>query len=348
MVEISNINSETPQDNIEDNQEPKEEDLKKISELIEELENTEVDDEHLKLIKDLPIRNLEQMFINETYRFKILSKNEQNSLIRKYHQSRDIKIKNKLIESNLRFVAKLAIKRKNKAVTALDLIQVGSIGLNKAVERFNPDLDVHFLTYAGYWVNKEMINEVRRYSKRIDVPVHIQQRLSRIIKLVGAYQWDFDKLGNAQIKILSNQLNLTEKQIDEALSSDVQSNSLNKVRVGREYETLEDTVADPNEQVDEFGISDLNRSQIQEILKEILDERSFTILNLRYGLEDDIPQTLDNVALIAHQRGVSLRVNPIARLAGTPVHKERVRQLEDAALSKLQNSPIFKKIKEQL
>jgi RNA polymerase primary sigma factor len=254
-----------------------------------------------------------QLFLADVGRHKLLTASEEVTLAKQIEKG-DLIAKRKMIESNLRLVVSIAKGYRGLGVPFLDLIQEGTLGLNRAVEKFDWRRGFKFSTYATWWIRQSVQRAVANNARTIRVPVHVverQQKLSRAARRLEV------ELGREATKEeLAEATGLPLQHVDEALGAAQASVSLNQ-SVGADDEgELGDLFAD-REAADPFEEAEesLRKQGVRKAL-DALPERERRILELRFGFEGD-PWTLE---AIGHELGLT---------------RERVRQLEGQALQRL-------------
>jgi len=254
-----------------------------------------------------------QLFLADVGRHKLLTAAEEVMLAKRIERG-DVSAKRHMIESNLRLVVSIAKGYRGLGVPFLDLIQEGTLGLNRAVEKFDWRRGYKFSTYATWWIRQSVQRAVANHARTIRVPVHVverQQKLSRAARRLEV------ELGREATKEeLAEATGLPMQHVDEALGAANASVSLNQTVGADDEGELGDLFAD-REAVDPFDEAEesLRRQGVRRAL-EALPERERRILELRFGFEGE-PWTLEAI-------GNELDLT-----------RERVRQLEGQALSRL-------------
>jgi RNA polymerase primary sigma factor len=254
-----------------------------------------------------------QLFLADVGRHKLLTAHEEVTLAKAIERG-DPVAKRRMIESNLRLVVSIAKGYRGLGVPFLDLIQEGTLGLNRAVEKFDWRRGYKFSTYATWWIRQSVQRAVANHARTIRVPVHVverQQKLSRAARRLEV------ELGREATKEeLAEATGLPIQHVDEALGAAQASVSLNQTVGADDEGELGDLFAD-REAADPFDEAEesLRRQGVRRAL-DALPERERRILELRFGFEGE-PWTLE---AIGHELDLT---------------RERVRQLEGQALSRL-------------
>jgi RNA polymerase primary sigma factor len=254
-----------------------------------------------------------QLFLADVGRHKLLTASEEVMLAKSIERG-DLIAKRRMIESNLRLVVSIAKGYRGLGVPFLDLIQEGTLGLNRAVEKFDWRRGYKFSTYATWWIRQSVQRAVANHARTIRVPVHVverQQKLSRAARRLEV------ELGREATKEeLAEATGLPLQHVDEALGAASASVSLNQTVGADDEGELGDLFAD-REAADPFDEAEesLRKQGVRRAL-DALPERERRILELRFGFEGE-PWTLE---AIGHELDLT---------------RERVRQLEGQALARL-------------
>jgi RNA polymerase primary sigma factor len=254
-----------------------------------------------------------QLFLADVGRHKLLTASEEVMLAKRIERG-DLRAKRRMIESNLRLVVSIAKGYRGLGVPFLDLIQEGTLGLNRAVEKFDWRRGYKFSTYATWWIRQSVQRAVANHARTIRVPVHVVERQQKLFRAARRLEVELGR--EATKEELAEATGIPMQHLDEALGAAQASVSLNQ-SVGSDDEgELGDLFAD-REAADPFEEAEesLRKQGVRKAL-DALPERERRILELRFGFEGD-PWTLESIG---------------AELGLT---RERVRQLEGQALARL-------------
>ena len=256
---------------------------------------------YMKQIKDVPLLTAEQ----------------EKDLALKY-QAGDKKAKDKLVTANLRLVI-MAAKRYNlhTSIPFEDLIQEGNMGLMRAVETFDATKGWRFSTYAMYWIKQSISRAILNHSRSIRVPIHMLELKNKYGKAQKELFEELQREPTTEEVAIRMKLEVKKvKEIETLVKDPV---SLNTALNDEDDGTLEDLVADPNQDRPDDRIDNELRAKAINTVLETLSERERNIIIARFGLNGQKARTLDEIA------------------AEYKLTKERIRQIEQGALFKLRN-----------
>jgi RNA polymerase primary sigma factor len=254
-----------------------------------------------------------RVFLDQLGEFKLLTAAEEVALAKRVERGDEV-ARRRLIESNLRLVVAVAKTYRGLGVPFLDLIQEGSLGLMRAVEKFDHRRGYKFSTYAIWWIRQSVRRAVSNGSRTIRLPIHVVERQHALARATLALETTLGR--QPTYAELASATGLSLRHVAEALEAPRAATSLNQLVGDEEAIELAELIPDPAAS-DPFGDVDwkLSREELHAAL-EALPERERVVLDLRYGLTGE-PQTL---AAIGRELGLT---------------RERVRQLESHALAEL-------------
>ena len=270
-----------------------------------------------------PIRE----YLKEIGSIALLTPEEESDLARRKSEG-DVEAGRKLVEANLRLVVSIAKRYTGRGMSFLDLVQEGNLGLMKAVEKFDYAKGYRLSTYATWWVKQSIPRSLADQSRTIRLPVHMVEAVNKIRRAQRSLSV---KLGREpSMEEVAEEVNMSGKRVAELIQASGDTVSLETPVGDEEGSNLGDFVADDaNASTEDKAESFLLREEIDSMLQG-LNPREREVIILRFGLETGHPLTLEEVGK---------RFN---------VTRERIRQIETAALRKLRNPSKSKKIRDFL
>jgi RNA polymerase primary sigma factor len=266
-----------------------------------------------------------QLFLKDIGKVRLLTAQEEVDLAKRIERG-DLDAKQKMVESNLRLVVSIAKNYRNQGLPFLDLIQEGTLGLVRAAEKFDYRKGFKFSTYATWWIRQAIARALADKARTIRIPVHVVEKLN--------------KIGRAERKLVTE---LGREPTPEEIAdvTGIEPDEVDSIkRSAQAPVSLEKPVGDEEESefgqfiADERAESPYERAAeilTKEALREALENLSYRerrVLELRYGLGGEHPRTLDEVGRTFN------------------VTRERIRQIENQSLKKLQSLAEAQKLRD--
>lgn len=258
-----------------------------------------------------------QVYMQQIREIPLLNAEQEKELATKY-QAGDKRAKDKLVTANLRLVVMVA--RRYSMHTSLsfdDLVQEGNIGLMRAVDTFDPTKGWRFSTYAMFWIKQSISRAVLNNSRAIRIPVHMLELKNKYGKAQKELSEELQR--EPTIEEIAIRMELKVEKVRELETLIKDPVSLNTALNDEDDGTLEDLIADPNQDRPDDRIDNELRAKAINAVLETLDEREKNVVIARFGLNGTRAKTLEEIA------------------AEYKLTKERIRQIEQNALHKLRN-----------
>lgn len=281
-------------------------------------EDMEFDQENETIIEqpDAVVTSSVKMYLREIGKYNLLSREEEIKLAEAALKG-DKDAKEALVNHNLRLVVSVAKRYMGRGLTLLDLIQEGNVGLIKAVDKYDVSKGFKFSTYATYWIKQAISRAVMDQARNIRIPVHIIEMMSNIKKTEREFQ---QKNGREPKKEeVAAMLGIEVKKVKEAYTWMKDTTSLDIVVGDEEDTTLGSFIEDESVAPAFASIEEDDRTTAINNILDTLAEREKMVIVRRFGIGLERAETLDE---IGKELGLS---------------RERIRQIEAAALRKLRN-----------
>ncbi len=304
----------SPEEDEEDSEEgePELDEIHELRARLDDLKRAEADGSF-----DTSLDSL-RLYLRSIGRVPLLSASEEVALAKRIERG-DVAAKQHMVEANLRLVVSIAKGYMGRGLTFLDLIQEGSLGLIRAVEKFDYRRGYKFSTYATWWIRQAVTRAIADKARTIRIPVHMAEKLNRVIH---AERQLIQQLGREPTPAeIAAELELPSSEVREILRMAQQPISLEKP-VGEEDDSaLADFVEDiAAESPFERASESLRRESVGRVLA-VLPRREREVLEMRYGITGGRSRTLEEVGRAFN------------------ITRERVRQIENRTLKKLQTLP---------
>ena len=284
----------------------------------EEKETQEEEKEIEKIVEDISPSDSVSVYFSQIADIPLLTKEEEQTLSRRALQG-DTLAREEIIRHNLKLVVSIARKYTGRGLELIDLIQIGNMGLLKAVDRFDPEKGYKFSTYATWWIRQAISRTLADEGRMIRVPVHMHDRFFRMetahAKLLQAYgrePTDAELAGYLEISLA--EVEKLKRYIPTTMTS------LNQpVGDTEDAATLMDFIQDTRIEPEDYAMKRCMKESIWEVLNQ-LDERERDVVVMRFGLDGEDPMTLEQIGKQLH------------------VTRERVRQILEKVFKTIKNS----------
>ena len=279
------------------------------------------------LLENVSLNDPVRMYLREIGRVPLLTAEEEVELGRRIQEG-DPEARRRLTESNLRLVVSIAKRYVGRGLPLLDLVQEGNLGLIKGVEKFDFSKGYKFSTYATWWIRQAITRAIADQARTIRIPVHMVETINRLVRTNRQLTQQLGR--EPTTDEIAREMGVSTARVDEIVKIAQEPISL-ETPVGEEEDshlgdfiTDEDTLAPAD-----AASAALMREQLMDVL-DTLTPREEKVIRLRFGLDDGMPKTLEEVGLVFN------------------VTRERIRQIESKALRKLRNPSKNKRLKDYL
>jgi RNA polymerase primary sigma factor len=266
-----------------------------------------------------------RLYLRSIGRVQLLTASEEVALAKRIERG-DMEAKQQMVEANLRLVVSIAKSYLGRGLTFLDLIQEGSLGLIRAVEKFDYRRGYKFSTYATWWIRQAVTRAIADKGRTIRIPVHMVEKLNKVVHVERQL---VQQLGREPTpEEIATELECSAREVRDILRMAQQPVSLEKP-IGEEEESeLGDFVEDATaESPFEIASENLRRENVRRAL-DALPAREREVIEMRFGLTGGRPRTLEEVGRAFN------------------VTRERIRQIENHALKKLESLPEAQRLRD--
>lgn len=292
---------------------------------VEEL-NALASERYLDDVSDDSVR----LYLREIGKIPLLTSEEELALAHRVIAG-DKKAKDKMAEANMRLVVSIAKRYSGRGLDFLDLIQEGNTGLLRAVEKFDPDKGFKFSTYATWWIRQAITRAIADQARTIRIPVHMVETINKLLRTQRRMTQELNR--EPTIEELANELEMEPEKVEYVIKikQDISSLDASVGRDGDEDESVLGDFIEDEETIspEESATSQLLKEKIQDVLSSLSD-REKKIVRMRFGLDTGKSHTLEEV-------GQEFAVT-----------RERIRQIEAKALTKLRKHKDARKLYEYL
>ena len=304
--------------------EPEYDDLVSEDDLTDE--DLEITAENVDQFADDSVR----LYLREIGKIPLLSNEEEVDLAYRIVKG-EKKAKDKMVEANMRLVVSIAKRYSGRGLDFLDLIQEGNTGLLRAVEKFDPDKGFKFSTYATWWIRQAITRAIADQARTIRIPVHMVETINKVLRATRKLTNELNR--EPTVEEIAKEMGMEPEKIDYVMKIKQDIASLDAT-VGRDGDDEDSVLGDFIEDEgrvspEDAAAAQMLKEQIAEILSS-LSEREQKVVKLRFGIGGGRPHTLEEVG------------------AEFSVTRERIRQIEAKALSKLRKHKDTKKLHEYL
>lgn len=282
-----------------------------------DIENENIDEEPKTFNSISNDDDILQMYLKDIGKIKLLNTKEEKALGKQIKEGKPTQAdiaKRKLVQANLRLVVSIAKKYIGQGVLFMDLVQEGSLGLIKAAEKFDYSKNFKFSTYATWWIKQTIIRAISNHSRTIRIPVHMTDKIRKYKRMYTTLSFELGR--EPTDEEIAKRLGLTIKQLTSIKKSIIKEPISLETPVTDDL-NIGDYIEDKSYRSPEAQTkNNVLKGSVEDLLST-LPEREKKIVYYRFGINGEPPRTLEQLGEIM---GYS---------------KERIRQLEDSALTKI-------------
>jgi RNA polymerase sigma-32 factor len=275
-------------------------------------------------MKTMAVREPLNIFLKEIEKYPVLSKEQEHKLAVRYYEEQDLEAANTLVVSNLRFVVKIASEYVSYGFPLTDLVQEGTIGLMKAVKKFNPDKGYRLISYAVWWIRAKIQNHIMKFWSHVKIGTTQAQR--KLFHKIGRAKKDLniqsDELSPSEARSVAEVFGVKEKDVTDM-----------QLRMAARDFSLDSTTNEDQSMTYMDSLSDTGANQ-EEIVESAQNARL-----LHAGLLEGLEKLNSREQLIVESRYLKSPPSKLRELGEEfGISKERVRQIEAGALKKLKGT----------
>lgn len=263
------------------------------------------------------------LYLKEIEKIPLLDRDEEYKLAVMAKKG-DSYARNRLVESNLRFVVSIAKQYQNRGLPLSDLISEGNIGLLTAMDKFEPEKGYHFISYAVWWIRQSILKAIGEKSRMIRLPMNRTADLVQILQ--AKTNLEENGYNDASIEDIAAECGMTRDQVLEVMQMSREVSSLDAPVGAEEDSSFGDFIESDLQKPDEVVMDEALKESVRKIL-DTLPERERGIIALRFGLEGKKPMSLKEVGELYN------------------LTKERIRQIEKKVLGQLSEDSIVQDLK---
>ena len=277
-------------------------------------------------VKADPSLDAVRLYLRSIGKVPLLTAEEEVALAKRIERG-DAVAKHQMVEANLRLVVSIAKHYVGRGLSFLDLVQEGSLGLMRAVEKFDWRRGYKFSTYATWWIRQAITRAIADKGRTIRIPVHMVERLNKVVRVERQLMQSLGR--DPTPEEIAAQAELSVREVNDILKMSGEPVSLQSP-AGDEDAELGELIADElAESPADIAAESLRDAHVRDTVSK-LPQMQREVISLRYGLEDDRPHSLEEV-------GRKLQVS-----------RERIRQIEATTLSKLRSLPEAQRLRDAI